>query len=62
MESTMAARREPHGRPPQGPEVQVIRFPAPRQKRRTWPGLYALLPLPWRRTVVIHGRRYWQPG
>mgnify|MGYP000925445367 CR=1 FL=1 len=24
--------------------------------------LLGLLPRGWRRTVVIHGRRYWQPG
>ncbi|RPI52052.1 MAG: hypothetical protein EHM56_08815 [Chloroflexi bacterium] len=64
MESTRAARPERRGGTTEGQESQVIRFPCPRQKRRAWPGLQELLPLPWRlrRYVVIHGRRYWQPG
>jgi len=63
MESTMAARRERRGAT-ESQECQVIRFPPPRQKRSAWPGLQDMLPLPWRlrRTVVIHGRRYWHPG
>jgi hypothetical protein len=64
MEPVMGAGRERRCGTTETPECRVIRFPAPRQKRRAWPGLQDLLPLPLRlrRYVVIHGRRYWHPG
>jgi hypothetical protein len=62
MESTVAARPERLGAAAEMRDYPAIRFPAPGHKRRAWPALLGLLPPAWRRTVVIHGRRYWQPG
>ncbi|NLF13806.1 MAG: hypothetical protein GX597_18645 [Anaerolineaceae bacterium] len=62
MEPTVAARPERLGGAAEMRDCPAIRFPPPGQKRRAWPALLGLLPRGWRRTVVIHGRRYWQPG
>lgn len=62
MESTVAARPERLGAAAEMRDNLTIRFPSPGQKRRALPALLGLLPRAWRRTVVIHGRRYWQPG
>lgn len=62
MESTVTARPERLGGAAEVRESSAIRFPAAGERRRAWPALLGLLPRAWRRTVVIHGRRYWQPG
>ena len=62
MESTMAARRERLGGTAETRDYPAVLFPTAGQKRRAWPVLLGLLPRAWRRTIVIHGRRYWRPG
>lgn len=48
--------------PRRSQETLAIRFPLPPEGRARWRRWHMLLPVPWRRRVVIQGRRYWQPG